>query len=227
MAALQNVTNNTTAAGADKVYNNPNSRLDKNAFMKLFLKQLQMQDPTQPMDTDKMLDQTAQLSTMEMNTNMQTTLDNLAKTLQSSDKLNTISAIGKMGDTGNRYVNITDDDKSKSFDLYFGDDIQSGNVVIKDKSGNIVKTMPLDAHSKGVLNFDWDLKDANGQRVKSNTYEVTAEYTSPDGKSHKTSLGAYPIESIKFENGEAYAKLGSNYLPFNSIKEIYNWVDGQ
>jgi len=218
MAALQNVTNNTTAAGADKVYNNPNSKLDKDAFMKLFLKQLQMQDPTQPMDTDKMLDQTAQLSTMEMNTNMQQTIETLSKTLTSTNKLNTISAIGKMGDTGNRYINITDDDKSKSFDLYFGDDIQSGNIV---------KTLPLDAHSKGVLNFDWDLKDANGQRVKSNTYEVTAQYTSPDGKSHKTSLGAYPIESIKFENGEAYAKLGSNYLPFNSIKEIYNWVDGQ
>jgi len=222
MSVLQNITNNTTAAGADKVYNNPNSKLDKDAFMKLFLKQLEMQDPTQPMDTNKMLDQTAQLSTMEMNENMKTTLDNLAKTLQSSDKLNTIAAIGKMGDTGNRYINITDSDKSKNFDLYFGNDIKSGNVVIKDKSGNIVKTLPLDKHSKGVLNFDWNLKNANGQRVESNTYEVTAEYTSPDGKSHKTSLGTYPIESIKFENGKALAKLGNNYVPFNSIKEIYN-----
>ena len=223
MAALQNVTSNTTAAGTDKVYNNPNSQLDKDAFMKLFLKQLEMQDPTQPMDTDKMLDQTAQMSTMEMNTNMQQTIQTLSNTLTSTNKLNTISAIGKMGDTGNRYINVTDDDESKSFDLYFGDDIESGNVTIKDKSGNIIKTLSLDSHSKGVLNFDWDLKDDNGQRVKSDTYEVTAEYTSSDGSSHKTSLGAYPIESIKFENGETYAKLGSNYVPFSSIKEIYQW----
>jgi flagellar basal-body rod modification protein FlgD len=74
-----------------------------------------------------------------------------------------------------------------------------------------------------VLNFDWDLSDNNGQRVPSDTYEITATYTSPDGKNHTTALGAYPIESIKFENGTPYAKLGSNYLPFSEIKEIYEW----
>jgi len=222
MATLQNITNNTTASGADKVYN-PNSKLDKDAFMKLFLKQLEMQDPTQPMDTGKMLDQTAQLSTMEMNENMKTTLDNLANTLKSSDKLNTIAAIGKMGDTGNRYINVKDGDTSKSFELYFGNDIQSGNIIIKNKNGDVIRKVPLNSHNKGVLSFEWDLKNDNGARVANNTYEITAEYTSPDGTSHKTSLGAYPIESIKFDNGKAYAKLGSNYIPFDSIKEIYQW----
>jgi len=223
MAALQNVTSNTTAAGTDKVYNNPNSQLDKDAFMKLFLKQLEMQDPTQPMDTGKMLEQTAQLSTMEMNENMKTTLDNLSNTLKTNSELNTISAIGKIGDTGNRYINVTDEDTSKSFELYFGDDIKSGNVLIKDKNGNTIRTVPLDAHSKGVLSFEWDLKDDNGNRVPNDTYTVTADYTATDDTSHTTTIGAYPIESIKFDNGKAYAKLGSNYIPFDSIKEIYQW----
>jgi len=170
-----------------------------------------------------MLEQTSYLTTLEMNNNMQKTLNNLADKLSLSQNLNSINAIGKMADTGNRYINVTDDDKSKSFELYFGDDISSGNVIIKDKAGNIVKTFPLESHTKGVLSFDWDLTDDNGKRVKSDTYEITAEYTSPDGKDHKTALGAYPIESIKFENGEAYAKLGSSYIPFNQIKEIYQW----
>jgi len=221
------VTTNTTSlqktpTSQDSVYN-PKSKLDKDAFMQLFLKQLEMQDPTEPMDTGKMLEQTAQLSTMEMNENMQTTLDNLSKTLQTNSELSTISAIGKMADTGERYLNVTDEDNTKSFELYFGDDIDSGNVIIKDKSGNIVKTFPLDSNSKGVLSFDWDLTDDNGNRVKSDAYEITAEYNSPDGTSHKTSLGAYPVESIRFENGKAFAKLGSNYVPFDSIKEIYTW----
>jgi flagellar basal-body rod modification protein FlgD len=220
--SITSINNNITTSANDTVYN-PQSELDKDAFMKLFLTQLQMQDPTDPMDTDKMLEQTAYLSTMEMNQNMQTTLENLSKTLNQNSELGAISAIGKIGDTGYRYVNVTDDDKNVSFDLYFGDNISSGEVQIKDKNGNIIRTFPLEAHDKGVLNFDWDLSDNNGQRVPSDTYEVTATYTSPDGKNHTTALGAYPIESIKFENGTPYAKLGSNYLPFSEIKEIYEW----
>ena len=222
--AMSNAVNqvNKTVNSPDKVFN-PNSQLDKDAFLKLFIKQLEMQDPTDPMDTGKMLEQTASLTTLEMNQNMQSTLDKLAGQLSQSQQLNTISAIGKMADTGNRYINVTDDDKSKSFELYFGDDISSGNVIIKDKQGNVIKKFPLEAHTKGVLSFDWDLTNNDGKRVASDSYEVTAEYTSPDGTSYKTALGAYPIESVRFQNGEAYAKLGSNYIPFSKIKEIYEW----
>ena len=220
--AVTSVSKPTTTSNNDKVFN-PNSQLDKDAFMKLFLTELEHQDPTDPMDTDKMLEQTAYLSTMEMNNNMKKTLDNLSNTLQATGQFSVLSSIGKMADTGNRYINVTDDDKKTNFDLYFGDDISSGNVIIKDKSGNIVKTFPLEAHSKGVLNFDWDLIGDNGKRIASDTYEVTAEYNTPSGDNKTTALGAYPIESIRFENGEPYAKLGSNYIPFSQIKEIYKW----
>ena len=221
--AVNSVNQNTkTAPSPDQVFN-PNSQLDKDAFLKLFIKQLEMQDPTDPMDTDKMLEQTASLTTLEMNNNMQMTLDKLANQLSSTQELNTINAIGKMADTGQRYLNVTDEDSLKDFELYFGDDISNGDVVIKDKSGNIVRTFPLEAHTKGILSFEWDLTDNNGNRVSSDTYEVEAQYTSPDGTQHQTALGAYPIESVKFENGEVYAKLGSNYVPFSSIKEIYEW----
>jgi len=221
--ALNSITSETKIApSSDKIFN-PKSQLDKDAFLKLFIKELEMQDPTDPMDTDKMLEQTSYLTTLEMNNNMQKTLNKLASQLYQTQNLNTISAIGKMADTGKRYINVTDYDNSKSFELYFGNDISSGNVIIKDKNGNIIRKFPLEAHTKGILNFDWDLKDDNEQRVKNDIYEITAEYTSPDGKSHKTALGAYPIESIKFANGVAYAKLGSSYIPFNQIQEIYEW----
>ena len=212
----------TTTSGKDAVYN-PNSQLTNEQFMQLFLTELQYQDPTDPMDTDKMLEQTAYLSTMEMNQNMQKTLNSLSNTLQSQTQLNTISAIGKMADTGKRTINITEEDTNANFELYFNDDISEGNVIIKDKLGNIVKEFPLEAHTKGVLSFNWDLRDNNGNRVTNDTYEITAEYIDPNGNSHSTALGAYPIESVRFENGTAYAKIGSKYIPFSEIKEIYQW----
>jgi len=220
--AITSLNNTSTKSSNDTVFN-PNSQLTNENFLQLFMEELKNQDPTNPMDTDKMLEQTSQISNLESNQNLQQTLNKLTSQLSQSQTLNSINAIGKMGDTGNRYINITDDDTSKSFDLYFGNDIQSGNVIIKDKNGNVIRTFPLNPHSKGILSFNWDLKDDKGNKVPSNTYEVTAEYTSQDGSSHKTALGAYPIESIKFDNGQALAKLGNNYVPFNQIKEIYEW----
>ena len=40
--------------------------MDKDAFMRLFLEQLKNQDPTAPMETDKIITQTAQLTQVEM-----------------------------------------------------------------------------------------------------------------------------------------------------------------
>jgi flagellar basal-body rod modification protein FlgD len=218
--SIESITSNTTKIGNDKIFN-PNSQLDKDAFMKLFLKQLQMQDPTNPMDTDKMLEETSSLSTMEMNTNMQKTLNNLSQTLLSSSQLSTISAIGKIADTHNRYLNITNEDTQKDFELYFQNDIKNGKIKIEDSNGNIVKEINLDTHSKGLLNFEWDLKDNNGKRVENGNYKVFAEYEDNNGISHNALLGVYPIESIKFENNKAYAKIGNQYVPFSQIKEIY------
>ena len=218
--AIINTTKTLPASKNDFVYN-PDSQLDKDAFMKLFLEELKMQDPTEPMDTEKMLEQTAQLATMEMNNNMQQSLKELTNTLSSSSKFNTISAIGKMADTGNRDLNVTDEMNEKSFDLYFEDDISNGKVIIKDRYDNIIKTFSIEAHTKGVLSFNWDLKDNNGKRVKSDSYRVIAIYTTPSGEEKQTTLGIYPIKSIRFEKGEPYAKLGNSYISFNNIQEIY------
>ena len=220
--AIVDTTKTLPASQNDFVYN-PDSQLDKDAFMKLFLEELKMQDPTEPMNTEKMLEQTAQLATMEMNDNMQKSLQELSNTLSSTNKFNTISAIGKIADTGNRHINITDEINEANFELYFGDDISSGDVIIKDRDGNIIKTFPLQAHTKGVLSFNWDLKDSNGNRVNNGIYEISAIYTTPTKEEKQTVLGAYPIESIRFENGNPYAKLGSSYVPFNEIEEIYEW----
>jgi flagellar basal-body rod modification protein FlgD len=49
---------------------NPKSLLDKDDFLKLFVTQLQHQDPMSPMDNDQMVAQMSQLSTVEQLTNM-------------------------------------------------------------------------------------------------------------------------------------------------------------
>ncbi|CRF51153.1 Flagellar basal-body rod modification protein FlgD [Helicobacter heilmannii] len=62
--------------------------LDKDAFMKLFLEQLKNQDPTAPMETDKIISQTAQLSQVEMQEENQKAMKEVADAMQSTRDTN-------------------------------------------------------------------------------------------------------------------------------------------
>ena len=52
-------------------------------------------------------------------------------------------------------------------------------------------------------------------------YYITASYSNLEGDALTTRMGAYPIESIRFEDGVTLAKVGSSYIDFNNIVEIY------
>lgn len=62
--------------------------LDKDAFMKLFLEQLKNQDPTAPMETDKIITQTAQLTQVEMQEENKRTMKEVAEAMKSVKESN-------------------------------------------------------------------------------------------------------------------------------------------
>jgi flagellar basal-body rod modification protein FlgD len=96
----------TTTAGAQTgstTVSNPNAALDKDGFLKLFIAQLQHQDPSSPMDTNESMQQMSSFSMVEQITNMA----NTNKTIAAS--LNTSSAVGLIGRT------VTYMDSAKAF----------------------------------------------------------------------------------------------------------------
>ncbi|MBV5348657.1 flagellar hook capping protein, partial [bacterium] len=85
---------------------NPNSVLAKDDFLKLLLLELKYQDPTAPMDSEKILSQTSQLATLESAENTNKALAELATSLASSAQYAGISAIGKIADTGSNAITL-------------------------------------------------------------------------------------------------------------------------
>ncbi len=199
---------------------NPKGVLGKDDFLKLLLVELQYQDPTEPMDSAKILSQTSQLSTLEASENTNKALEALSKSLLSSAQFSTVSAIGKIADTGSNGM-IFEQGQNPSFEVYFPEAIASGNVEVKDSNGNVVKTIPIAPNDKGVYSFDWNGLSDGGDMADSGVYYIEASYANPDGKTLQTRAGAYPIESVRFEDGKSLLKLGSSYVPFESISEIY------
>ena len=200
---------------------NPNGILGKDDFMKLLLVELQHQDPTEPMDSEKILSQTSQLATLEASSNTNKALEGLATALMNNMQFSTISAIGKTADLGSDSIAIDEEGGSASFEIYFPADVQSGTVSITDNNGNVVKTMHVGNNPKGVYQFDWNGLSDGGDAAKAGIYHVNASYVDTANQTNYTRLGAYPIESVRFDEGQTLVKLGSSYVPFESIKEIY------
>lgn len=74
---------------AEKKKNQRNiNELDNDAFMKLFLEQLKNQDPTAPMETDKIITQTAQLTQVEMMEQNKKTMLEVADAMKSTKEVN-------------------------------------------------------------------------------------------------------------------------------------------
>ena len=66
---------------ANSVEYKDKSILDKDDFLKLFLAQLQHQDPLEPMDNDKMMSQMASFTTVEQMTNLNKSFGNMSALL--------------------------------------------------------------------------------------------------------------------------------------------------
>ncbi len=219
MDAINSTLPNQTLTAADTAVN-PDGILGKDDFLQLLITELKYQDPTDPMDSDKILSQTSQLATLEAQTNTNETMTKLAEAFQSSSQFNTVAAIGKMADLGNSDIRLDEGD-SVYFEVYFPDNLTSGTMQITDASGNIIRSIDLPELEAGINQFEWDGTDNNGERVDAGSYQVTVNYINDNYEEVSTRVGVYPIESVRFEEGNALLKLGSSYVPLEQIKEIY------
>lgn len=217
-------TSNTGAAqaSANGAYENPQAQLDKDSFMELLLTQLQFQDPTEPMDSEKILTQTSQLATLESAENTKKAMEELVSKMNNNMDMGSLAAIGKMASLGSDQVELPESGMAE-FEMFFPTQIQTGNLVIKDQSGNVVKTVSLDeqAGRAGVLGFQWDGTSDDGTKMSEGRYSVTAEYLDSENQPQQTQFGIYPVESVRYENGQPNMKLGSSYVPMENIKEFF------
>lgn len=212
---------NGTSSTTSSVVENPDSVLDKDSFLQLLLVELQYQDPTEPMDTEKILTQTSQLATLESADNTNTTMQELVDKMNNAMDTGALGAIGKMASLGSNAVTLSDG--NAQFEVYFPTEIKSGTLEIKDSNGDVVKTVSLDeqAGKSGVLAFAWDGYNDDGELQDDGYYSVTSDYLDANNEQQETQFGIYPVESVRYSDGTTYVKLGSSYVPMSYVYDFY------
>lgn len=221
-----NSTTNSTSSSSKKT----NSMLDKDAFLKLLLIEMQNQDPTDPMDTDKMLTQTSQLAALEMqqNTNetMQTMVDTMTKladSMNSTGNLAALNAIGKMATISDTTFKLENSTQSISARMYLPKETKDGaTFTILDSKGNVVKSIKVakDQLKVGTNVIGWDGRKDDGTFAGAGSYSMKTSYTDVDGGTSTSTYGSYPVESVKFKDGTLKLVIAGKEVNFTDISQL-------
>jgi flagellar basal-body rod modification protein FlgD len=195
------------------------SKLSNDDFLKLLLAEMKYQDPTEPMDNSKMMEQTVQMSTIDANQANVEALTSMSNSFNQASMINSISFIDKYVNIGSEGVVL--EDSRATFDLYIPEDVDSGTITIKDSFDNEIRTLDITGATSGIQDFYWDGKDSDGNLADDGNYQITIEAYNSNADTISIEQGVYRVDAIDYSNGEAVLKSGAKSIAINDIKQTW------
>ncbi|MGL4604045.1 MAG: flagellar hook assembly protein FlgD [Iodobacter sp.] len=161
-ALNQKATKNTSAADQQQ-----------DRFLKLLVKQLQSQDPMNPMDNAATTSQMAQISSVTGIEKLNTTMQTMLASFSAAQSFQAAALIGKEVLTVGSNMKF---DGTKPVDTRV--DLPPGvsdiKVAIMDKNGTVVDTITLPQQPAGAAAVVWDGKMNNGEKAPAGDYMIAA-----------------------------------------------------
>lgn len=147
----------------------------QDTFMKLLVTQMKNQDPLNPLDNAQVTSQLAQLSTVTGIEKMNTTLQSLIGSYQSSQTLQAAGMIGHGVLAAGSSLNLNNAQAPFGIDLTApASDVK---VTIKDASGRAIHSMDLGSQQAGLLALQWDGTTDSGAAAANGQYSFTVSAT--------------------------------------------------
>lgn len=156
------------------------SAMDKQAFLKLLVAQIQHQDPLSPMQGTEFVTQLSQFAIVEQGLAQTSRLDDLSAQLGGIANNDATSLVGKR---------VTVRGKSMAFDgltatssaVTLGDAATKVTADILDSNGKVVRTIALGARPAGAMPVTWDGKTSAGEPAPKGNYTLKINATKADG----------------------------------------------
>lgn len=142
-------------------------------FMTLLVTQMKNQDPLNPMDNAQMTSQLAQLSTVSGIDKLNSTLESLKGSYQSSQSLQATSMIGRGVLVPGSKVQLAEG--QGIFGVELPGPADSVKVTIRDATGKAVQTINLASQEAGTIPLAWDGKTDTGTKANDGSYTVEVE----------------------------------------------------
>lgn len=198
----------------------PKTKLDKDDFLKLFVTQLQNQDPLKPKDGTEMASQLAQFNSLEQMMNVNTTLQRIEEADASGRMHQLIDYIDKeivLHDGRSKLEN------GKVVDTFaeFKFPVLDSQLEIRDSNGEVVATKAFGPHTAGLHKIEWDGKNQKGEKLTDGLYTFSVKGVGQGGSeiegSVRTAVKVTGV-NLKDKNASLHTKLGK--ISVNDIAEI-------
>jgi flagellar basal-body rod modification protein FlgD len=156
--AVDNVTTQTSVGVDGNSYTTAvsNDQLTNEDFLQLMIAELQNQDPTEPMDSQRMLDNQMQMSTIQANIDMTEAMNNLQQSYANSALSNAADLIGKTIENGE----TNDEGISKSFYVETIENVD-GELYVNGRQATGIVDGLMNAETEEIIKYD-----ANGYFYK-------------------------------------------------------------
>jgi flagellar basal-body rod modification protein FlgD len=166
----------------------------QDTFMKLLVTQMKNQDPLNPLDNAQVTSQLAQLSTVTGIEKMNTTLQSLIGSYQSSQTLQAAGMIGHGVLATGSSLNLSNGQAPFGIDLPGpADDVK---ITILDGSGRPVHSMDLGSQPAGMRALQWDGTTDSGAAAANGQYSFTVSATQAGQKVGADSLAFGQVASV-------------------------------
>ena len=170
-----------TAAGTTGAAGTAESRLigDYDSFLLLLTTQLKNQDPLAPMDATQFVSQLSQFASVEQMIVSNQKLDQIVASLGAGSIMADIGLIGRTVEVPGSASELRDGSLDLRYSLA-ADAAQAG-LVIRDATGNIVRTLPVSTGA-GEHGLTWDGTDDDGDQLPDGLYGFTFGAADAEGK---------------------------------------------
>lgn len=158
----------------------PKNTMDKDDFLKLFVTQLQHQDPLSPKDSSEMAAQLANFNGLEQMMNINKNLESMSKQENSGRALGLVNYIGKEISIKSGRLKLEAGKEAKG-NFTIDKPITEATLQVRDASGVVVSEKSLGAFEAGDQEFVWEGKSKKGQDLNEGIYSFNINAKNSDG----------------------------------------------
>lgn len=209
-AAIEGVSYLSKTQDPSVVEAGDNTKLGKDAFLKLLVAQMQNQDPLNPQSNEDFVAQLSQFTQVEQLMDLSTQFDGMYLAMNSVNNTSMTQLLGKnVVALGDNFYYPGEGDIELNYGS--GADASTSQMTIFNESGSVVYSGSVGTIKEGENSFTFDGEGLNGKPLPDGTYRFSITGSDSSGETVEiTELMVGMIDGMSYETG----------VPLPSIHDI-------
>ena len=198
------------------------SDLDRDAFLRLLVTQMENQNPLEPQENGEFVAQLAQFSSLEGIDNLNDTMTGFVQSFNSNQALEASALVGREVQVRTENAWLQQGTPMTGV-IELPVSSPSVQVSIYDSSGALIRNMDMGSQTAGELELNWDGLDNGGLPMNSGLYRIEATALQAGENERLTTLLGANVNSVTLGTAGSEMTLnlaGVGRVPISDVRTI-------